>query len=292
MSAAVPDHIGPFLAVRHMGDGTSSEVLEGVHRWLRHPVALKLQRRDWVGDLELEELFLQEAHILRRLEGHGVPRLYDVGQVLDGRYYLASELLDGETFAARMARGMAPRDVLAVLRGMVDVLTSAHAAGITHRDLKPEHVMILPDGRVRLIDWGCAFVGTDGHPLRPTRASLVAGTPRYMAPEQSRGRCQPASDVYGLGVVAYEALTGEAPFPDADPLVVIERHQRDTPTPLRRRVPGISPLLERLVLAMLAKRPARRPKLAELHSALRVAELEDVRVAAPLLVLKDGVHAA
>ena len=267
---------------RYLGDGVGGQVVEGVHRWLRHPAAIKVQWPKWVGDLEIAELFVQEAHVLRRLEGPGVPRAYDVGQLPDGRMYLATELIGGDSLGSQLARSRPrlPRDVAHVLAGTLDVLTRAHGAGVVHRNLKPAHLILNAEG-VTVIDWGVAWVGAAAAPLRPTRGHMIVGTPRYMAPEQSRGgEVTPAADVYALGVIAFEALTGRPPFVDAAPLDAIDHQRHATAPPITSLNTDVPLMFERLVEAMLDKEPGNRPTPREVRAVLERLERDELRLAA------------
>jgi serine/threonine protein kinase len=188
------------------------------------------------------------------------------------------ELLEGETLAARMARGrMAQADVLDVVAQACDGLAAAHDLGVVHRDVSPSNIFLVAapagtrDGhRVKLLDFGIAFVRDEA---RLTRPGEVLGNPRYIPPEAVLGReGQPASDLYSIGVVLYEALSGRPPLDHARPTSLAMLHVTTAPKALERVEPGIDCTLAALVMACLAKRPEDRPPNARVVAAgLRAA---------------------
>jgi serine/threonine-protein kinase len=192
----------------------------------------------------------------------------------DGRPYLAMERLAGRSLGARLDDGPLPReDALEILIELCQVLAAAHAAGVTHRDLKLDNVFLLDDPgadgrRTKLLDWGMARIAGEDDPLR----GLIAGTLTYLAPEQARGEdITPAADVYALAVLAYRLLVGSAPFTSPSDLALIEQHLQAPPPRPRTRWPGMPSELEATLLAMLAKQPADRPALPEIVRVLRDA---------------------
>jgi len=219
-------------------------------------VALKL------GALGMRERFLREAQALRRLAPPEVPALFDMGEV-EGRPFLAMERLEGETLGAWMARlptrGAAPwQEVLARTRALAEVLGRVHAAGLVHRDLKPENVFLRTGGGVALLDFGLARDREGQDSLALTTAGQRLGTVHYMAPEQ----CQDAhqvdarADVYALGVILFELLTGRPPFV-GEAAEVVQGHLALRP-PRLSSLAAVPPEVEALVLRCLAKEPGSR----------------------------------
>src|SRR6185503_1405273 len=213
---------------------------------------------------------MREATILASVCHPGIPRFFECGMLDDGRPWIAMELVEGSPLAHRMQRGPLDPDVVIDFVGSVgEVLAAAHARGGTHRDLKPDNIILAPDDArypMRVIDWGIAhhLTGT-----RFTNMNEAIGTPTYMAPEQARGgptggHC----DVYGLGVVAYQALTGRAPFVGATSVEILVQHLNRTPPALAPRCPDPPYGLVALVKRMLAKSFAERPSAAEIRSSL------------------------
>ncbi|MCJ7663588.1 MAG: serine/threonine protein kinase, partial [Desulfobacterales bacterium] len=218
------------------------------------------------NDHRFAERFRREAQLGKKLLHENIIRLYEYGKSQDGQIYIAMEYLPGIDLRGYLDRyGKMP--VKEAVRTVVQVcraLAYAHNKGVVHRDIKPENIM-LPDkrskGRVVLMDFGvahAAYLGTVG-----TRSSYL-GTPYYMSPDQiSRRQVDGRSDIYSLGVVFFEVLTGKRPFDDADPLKVLIKHRESAPPRLRSLNSKIPSGLERIALKMLAKRPADRYKSVE-----------------------------
>src|SRR5262249_2226949 len=202
---------------------------------------------DWAGNFE------REARLLARISHPGIVQIFDVGQADEGLYYV-SELVDGESLAARLEQGtIAPWQAASIGQQLCSALGHAHAERVVHRDVKPANILISADGQVKVGDFGVARLAegsTDG------ASATIVGTPRYMAPEQARGRrATPATDVYSVGIVVYEMLAGSPPFTDRSAVELALRHLHDRPASL----PAGTPLeLEKIVARALAKDPADR----------------------------------
>ena len=223
--------------------------------------------------------FAREARILARIEHPAVVRHVAHGTTKSGRAYLAMEWLEGEDLAQRLARGaLSPRDALIVARGVAEGLAVVHEAGVVHRDVKPSN-LFLAGGRldaVRIIDFGVAR--WDEPMSEATNGGTLLGTPGYMAPEQvRRARAIGArADIFALGCVLYECLTGERAFGGADLLEVLTKVLLEAPHALRRAAPGVPRAVDRLVSAMLQKEPTRRPSAAEVARRLGALPLDGV----------------
>ena len=206
--------------------------------------------------------FTREARAAAGISHSGVVTVYDAGA--DGpTRFIVMEFVPGRSLADDPARraparpGRAPRDIAAQV---ADALSAAHAAGIVHRDIKPGNIMVTPDGSVKVLDFGIARA-IDGGTL--TQTATVLGTSAYMSPEQALGQPVDArSDIYSLGCVLYEMLTGEPPFIADVAAAVLHQHVRVAPKPARERNPAIPPALDALVMQMLAKSPKDRPQTA------------------------------
>jgi eukaryotic-like serine/threonine-protein kinase len=253
-----PDLSGCALDDRYelrtiIGEGAFGRVYEGFDRRLERPVAVKVIKPWWTEDPEWVSTFQRETRLLARVSDPGIVQIYDVGHAPQGLYYV-SELVDGESLAARLRRGPLPAwEACGVATQLCRALAGAHAQRIVHRDVKPANIMLSTDGRVKVGDFGVARLAegsTDG-----TAASIV-GTPRYMAPEQGRGRpTTPATDVYSAGVVLYEMLSGAPPFTATSAVELALLHLHEPPPPLSRRLPTS---LVGIVDRALAKDPAQR----------------------------------
>jgi len=243
--------------------GGMGEVWRGHDQTLGRPVAVKLLRPEYASDESFLVRFRGEARHAARLSHPGVASVYDYGEVATAddypTAYLVMELVEGEPLSAMLHREkrLSPERMLDILGQAADALQAAHALGVVHRDVKPGNLLLRPDGAVKVTDFGIARA-VDAAPL--TATGIMMGTAYYVSPEQASGRpVTPASDVYSLGVVAYECLAGRRPFDDRNPIVVVMAHQQDTPPPLPADVPY---QVRALVESAMAKDPNRRPSSA------------------------------
>ena len=252
-----PDLSGCALDDRYelhavIGEGAFGRVYRGLDRRLARPVAVKVIKPWWTEDPEWAASFQREAQLLARVSDPGIVQIFDVGHAPEGLYYV-SELVEGESLAGRLHRGpLGPWEACEIAVQLCRALAHAHDRGIIHRDVKPANILLSAQGRVKVGDFGVARLAegsTDG-------AATIVGTPRYMAPEQGEGLpTTPATDVYSVGVVLYEMLTGAPPFSGDTAVELALRHLKDQPAPLPERLP---PALVQITGRALAKDPARR----------------------------------
>ncbi len=264
---------GRYLLTAHLADGGMGSVWRGTDEVLSRDVAVKVLRPEYVGDAVFAARFRAEARATAPLTSPGIAQVYDYGEhVADGSRltYLVLELVPGEALSAVLARegSLAPDRVLAIVAQAAAALDAAHRAGVVHRDVKPGNLLLTPTGIVKVTDFGIARA-RDAAPL--TRTGTLIGTAHYLAPELLAGApATPASDIYGLGVVAYQCLAGRPPFTADTAMGIALAHTRGAPPPLPESVP--KPVAE-LVLACLEKDPqARIPSGAEL--AIRARALQ------------------
>ncbi len=253
-----PDLAGRALDERYelhavIGEGAFGRVYRGFDRRLERTVAVKVIKPWWAEDDAWVERFEREARLLARVSDPGVVQIFDIGHAAEGPYYVA-ELVEGESLAERLQAGpLAPEQARSVAEQLCRALASAHAQGVVHCDVKPANVLLGLDGSVKVGDFGVARLAaaTSQGP-----SATVAGTPRYMSPEQARGRpTTAATDVYSAGVVLYEMLAGEPPFAHGSAVELGLRHLQDVPPPLPDTVPA---QLREVVDRALAKAPSER----------------------------------
>lgn len=276
--------LGHRIAVGGMGEVWTADDIR-----LARIVALKILRPELTGDPEFVERFRTEARITASLNHPGIAAVYDYGEVtggagpyLTGTAYLVMELIAGESLSAVLARTgrlSVPR-TLDVLDQTGRALQQAHARSLVHRDIKPGNLLITPGGQVKITDFGIAKVVNQA-PV--TRMGMVMGTAQYISPEQAAGQeAVPASDIYSLGIVAYECLSGTLPFPNENAVAMALAHVRDPPRPLPADVP---PAIAALVMQMLVKDPAARfpngAALAQSVGQLRAGAAGSAPVSAP-----------
>jgi serine/threonine-protein kinase len=276
MSGAVsePAFVGRTLAhfrvLEKLGEGGMGVVYRAEDTRLMRPVALKVLPPERSSDPDRRARLLREARAAAVLSHPNIAVVYEVDES-DGHGYIAMELVAGRSLRQQLdgtpKKLLAPEQVLPLVRQIVAGLACAHEAGVVHRDLKPDNVMVDASGRVKLLDFGLAKLGTPsaGSDEQPTVSTVteegrVMGTPGYMSPEQARGGSVDArTDVFAVGVLTYEALTGERPFVGATPLDVMAAITRDAPRPPWQLVPSVPRALGALVMRCLEKDPARRP---------------------------------
>lgn len=263
---------GRFHLTERLGAGGYGVVYVAEQVGLKRPVAVKMLYAERSKDARAVRRFAREARVLASLDHPGLVRVHDYS-TSGGLPYLVMDLLEGQPLSRVIQPGgVPPRHAVHVLAMISDAIDAAHRAGVVHRDLKPENAILdVRDGRlrVRLIDFGLAIVAPEdgGSETRLTRDGTVIGTPEYMAPEQILGReADGRTDLYALGVVAYELLTGMPPFTSDDASETVVRHLEEAPPPLE--IPGASGPVVRelaaLVMRLLAKRSEERPSTGEL----------------------------
>jgi serine/threonine protein kinase len=257
-----------FLVVHALGAGGLGEVYEVMDQALGAPVALKVLRPAVATDPVLLERFRREIQNARRITHANVCRVFDLGidrADTQHRFYVTMELLVGETLAAHLAArpALTAAEALPILAQLAAGLQAAHDAGVIHRDLKPGNVMLVAvengPPRVVVTDFGLA-ISVDQLDLGLTETWELLGTPEYMAPEQTkRGAATPATDVYALGLIAYELLAKQGPFePEATPLATVVKRRYEPPRPLRKLVPDVAPAWEAAIARCLEVDPKRR----------------------------------
>jgi serine/threonine protein kinase len=249
--------LGSYRILAELGRGGMGTVYRAVHVTRGYPIALKVLAPQLAQSPNFARRFLREMEAMRRLHHRHIVRLYQAGQA-QGMLYMAMELLEGGSLDRRLAEG--PLDLpsaVAILAQVAAALDHAHHHGVIHRDVKPSNVLFARDGRAVLGDFGLAKVAGQS---RLTQTGVAVGTPEYSSPEQAQGRSQPdhRTDVYSLGVVAYQMLTGHVPFERDNTWATLLAHIRETPPPLQHWNRSIPPAVQAAVLRALEKSPDQR----------------------------------
>ncbi len=245
-----------------IGDGGMAVVYRALDLVLHRPVAIKCLRQQYAGDPEFLQRFMQEAQAAASLSHPNVVNIFDVGQAGDV-HYIVLEYVQGRNLKEilREEGRLSPRRAAHIARAVARALEAAHRRRLVHRDIKPHNILITPEGRVKVTDFGIVRAASTAS---LTQTGTVIGSVHYFSPEQARGAAVgPASDLYALGVVLYEMLTGVVPFRGDSPIAVALKHLEEEPVPPSKIVPSIPPWLEAVVLKALEKDPGRRYSSAE-----------------------------
>jgi eukaryotic-like serine/threonine-protein kinase len=263
---------GRYRLTDRIAAGGMGEVWRGVDQLLNRRVAVKLLSAGRANDGSFLARFRAEARYSASLSHSGIARVYDYGESAEfGGAYLVMELVDGEPLSAILARAgrLSPEVTLDIIAQAARALDAAHQAGIVHRDIKPGNLLLAAGGQVKLTDFGIATAVRASQATHLTETGMVMGTAMYVSPEQATGAPVTASsDIYSLGVLAYECLAGRPPFTAREPLAIAYAHKHDPVPPLPPDVPQQAAAL---IYAMLAKTPEGRPP-----SARAVADRADV----------------
>ena len=260
--------VGRYHIVAKLGEGGMGLVWKANEIGQDQPVAIKFLPRELRRDDRARKRFVREAQATAALDHPGIARLIEIGE-WQGEPFIAVEFVDGETLAARIARSpMEIAEAVSIAADVASALQHAHARGVVHRDLTPRNIMISTEGAVRVIDFGLAF--RDGW-SRMTSSDQTLGTLHYMAPEALRGdRVDERADLYSLGVVLYETLSGTLPFVSDRPEALIYTAMNSTPTRPSDHRRGIPQELEVLVMRAMERDPANRPRSAAvMHAELQ-----------------------
>ena len=268
--------------------GGMGEVWLATDRVIGRQVAIKILKDEYLGDPTFLERFRSEARHAALVNHEGIANVFDYGEE-EGSAFLVMELVPGEALSSILERehSLSTDKVLDIVAQTAAALHAAHAAGLVHRDIKPGNLLITPDGRVKITDFGIARIA-DQVPL--TATGQVMGTVQYLSPEQASGHpASPTTDIYSLGIVAYECLAGRRPFTGESQVAIAMAQINEQPPPLPVTV---SEPVRNLVYACIAKNPAERPAsaahLARAATALRRGDVQAAAAAVPAVLGEDA----
>ena len=249
---------GRYALEALVGSGGMADVYRAKDQLLERTVAVKILHQQYENDTEFITRFQREAKAAARITHPNIVNVYDVG-VAEGRHYIVMEYVPGRTLKERIKEeGPVPvPQALQIARQIAGALAQAHANNLVHCDIKPHNILVMPDGNVKVADFGIARAVTES---TMTYNDNIMGSVHYFSPEQARGTMiTPKSDVYSLGVLLYEMLSGWIPFDGNTAVSIARKHLEEDPQPLHMIAPGIPPVVEALVTRMMAKDPAQRP---------------------------------
>lgn len=286
----VGQRIGQYEITREIGRGGMGVVYEALHGVIGQRVAVKTLSKLLAGEPRSLERFLREARVCSLIEHEGLPRIFDYGQLAAGTPYILMEFLKGEMLRTRLLRSpqgrLSMQEAVRIARQVAAAMCAAHTAGVVHRDLKPDNVILILDSealggeRAKVLDFGIAHLMAAA-PEKAASHSVPLGTPGYMSPEQCLGQevPGPGTDVYSLGVMLYEMIWGAPPFTGSRE-ELRRRQIFEQAVPLRNRLPELPSALASLIERMLVKPSGLRPTMAQVHAGL--SELTpDALTAAP-----------
>jgi len=253
---------GRYEVLEELGRGGMGTVYRVLDRKINEEIALKLLKPEVAADARIIERFKNELKLARKIVHKNICRLYDINEAAGG-LFITMEYVPGENLKSlvREGRPVAEDEAVSIAGQVGEGLAEAHRLGVVHRDLKPQNIMLDPGGGVHIMDFGIARL-MGGSEM--TEAGTIIGTPEYMSPEQVEGRpVDQRSDIYSLGIILYELVTGRVPFSGETPLAVALRQKTEKPVDPRTLSPGLSPGLAALILRCLEKSPEARSQNAE-----------------------------
>ncbi len=283
---------GRYVLDSRIAVGGMGEVWQATDTVIGRQVAIKILKDEYLGDPGFLERFRAEARHAALVNHEGIANVYDYGEE-EGSAYLVMELVPGEPLSSVLEREhtLSIDRALDIVAQTAVALQAAHSAGLVHRDIKPGNLLITPEGRVKITDFGIARIA-DQVPL--TATGQVMGTVQYLSPEQASGHAaSPSTDIYSLGIVAYEALAGKRPFGGESQVAIAMAQINDAPPPLPDT---IAEPVRNLILSCIAKKPADRPdsaaNLARAAQALRRGDVQSAADAVPQVLGLTGISDA
>jgi serine/threonine protein kinase len=266
--------LGEYQLEQKLGQGGMGVVYAAVHPMIGKRAAIKILKKELCADPGQLERFVDEARVVNQIGHPNIVDVFAFGEMPDGRSYFVMELLKGESLRARLAKKRLTLDeVRNIVKPLARALQAAHDKGVIHRDLKPDNVFLVeaPDAEptAKLLDFGIAKLAKNDHRVEKTATGAIVGTPQYIAPEQAKGYpIDPRADIYALGAILFELLTGRPPFIADNAMEMVAKHLMEAPVRPSTIQRSIVPELDDLVLRMLAKTPDGRPSLGEVIAVI------------------------
>jgi serine/threonine protein kinase len=290
--AVIGTTVGSYRIVSKLSIGGMGTVYRAEHTLIGKTAAVKVLHPELSANQEIVDRFFNEAKATTTIKHPGIVDVFDFGYMESGHAFLVMEFLEGMSLAKRCAAGkMSEGEAAMLLRGVCSALAAAHERHIVHRDLKPDNIFLVPDTdsvlgeRPKILDFGIAKLTDIGMAGSGTKTGAVMGTPTYMSPEQCRGTGQVdhRADLYSIGCIFYEMITGRPPFTNLGAGELIGAHLYVPPQPPSKFLPTITPESLALIMALLEKSPAKRPQTAKELGArlLAIAHMHDVGTNTP-----------
>jgi beta-lactam-binding protein with PASTA domain/predicted Ser/Thr protein kinase len=262
---------GRYRVLQRIGGGGMADVYLAEDTHLQRRVALKVLHRHFAQDRQFVERFRREAEAAAGLSHPNIVAVYDRGE-FEGTYYIAMQYVEGPTLRELIDRGLTIEQAVAIVRQVLEAARYAHRHGIVHRDLKPQNVIVDPEGKAMVADFGIARAGVSDI----TQTGSVMGTPHYLSPEQAQGQEVTAvSDLYSIGVMLYEALTGRVPFEGESAVAIAMKQVSEVPQRPSSLNPRVSPALDAVVMRALEKDPGQRFQNADAFIAALTAAMRE-----------------
>jgi len=277
-----------YEVLEKLGGGGMAIVYKGRDTYLNREVTIKVMRPEFTSDEDFVQRFRREAQAVARLSHANIVNIHDVGQE-DGTHYLVLEYVRGDNLKniIKQKGRLEPEDAVNIAVQVCEALEHAHNNNIVHRDIKPHNILITADGKAKLTDFGIAMETTAG---TITRTDTIMGSVHYLSPEQARGETATArSDIYAVGILLYEMLTGKQPYSGDSPIAIALKHIQETPLPVNEVNPDVPAELAEVVGRAMEKKPELRYKSARELARRLEAAIDDTGQNTVIIPIGGGI---